>query len=180
MCAVLRNFDFLKRIIGMILENNRKAFQELQNRIMGKILSIIASSLAVIQASRPRKHIQTFKRLLTMAHYQPCTGAGLIINLWLPSVNVFPTRGPPFSLSSHYVTATVAVCTVHIAHGLCLILRALEAVSTFVCKGVELKVAAMSKSEKGHGKSDRYMYICVDSFNVLVPVIWYLTSSCFV
>ena len=31
----------------MILENNRKTFQELQNRIIGKILSIIASSLAV-------------------------------------------------------------------------------------------------------------------------------------
>ena len=30
----------------MILENNRKTFQELQNRIIGKILSIIASSLA--------------------------------------------------------------------------------------------------------------------------------------
>lgn len=44
MCAKakLRNFDVLKRIIGMILENN---FQELQNRIFGKILSIIASSL---------------------------------------------------------------------------------------------------------------------------------------
>ena len=36
----------------MILENNRKAFQELQNRIIGKILSIIASSLAVLWFSK--------------------------------------------------------------------------------------------------------------------------------
>ena len=48
MYAKLRNFDFLKRIIGMILENNQKAFQELQNRIIGKILNIIASSLGEI------------------------------------------------------------------------------------------------------------------------------------
>ena len=45
MCAILRNFDFLERIIGLNLENNWKTFQEVQNRIIGKILSIIASSL---------------------------------------------------------------------------------------------------------------------------------------
>ena len=45
MGTVLWNFDFLERIIGLNLENNNwKAFQE-QNRIFGKILSIIASSL---------------------------------------------------------------------------------------------------------------------------------------
>ena len=31
----------------MILENNWKIFHELQNRIIGKILSIVASSLAL-------------------------------------------------------------------------------------------------------------------------------------
>ena len=45
MCAMLRNFDFLERIIGLNLENNRKNFQEVRNRIIGKILSVIASSL---------------------------------------------------------------------------------------------------------------------------------------
>ena len=53
MYAKLRNFDFLKRIIGMILKNNRKAFQEMRNRIIGKILSIIASSL-LKRRKRPR------------------------------------------------------------------------------------------------------------------------------
>ena len=45
MCAMLRNFDFLERIIELNPENNRKTFQEVRNRIFGKILSIIASSL---------------------------------------------------------------------------------------------------------------------------------------
>ena len=51
MCAKLRNFYSLKRIIGRILENNRKTFWELQNRIFGKILSIIASSLLLDRTS---------------------------------------------------------------------------------------------------------------------------------
>ena len=38
MCAMLRNFDFLERIIGLNLENNQKTFQEVRNRIFGKIL----------------------------------------------------------------------------------------------------------------------------------------------
>ena len=37
MCAMLRNFDFLRRIVGMILEQNQKTFQQLQTRIFGKI-----------------------------------------------------------------------------------------------------------------------------------------------
>ena len=45
MCAMLRNFDFLERIIGLNLENNQKVFQEVRDRIFGKILSTIASSL---------------------------------------------------------------------------------------------------------------------------------------
>ena len=45
MCAKLRNFDFLKR---MILENNQKTYQELKNRIFSKILNIIASSLVYV------------------------------------------------------------------------------------------------------------------------------------
>ena len=48
MCAKLRNFYSLKIIIiRRILGNNRKTFWELQNRIFGKILSIVASSLSV-------------------------------------------------------------------------------------------------------------------------------------
>ena len=43
---MLWNFDFPERIIGLNLENNRKTFQEVCNRIFGKILStLIASSL---------------------------------------------------------------------------------------------------------------------------------------
>ena len=45
---MLWNFDFLERIIKLNLENNQKIFQELQNRIFGKILSTIASSLLSI------------------------------------------------------------------------------------------------------------------------------------
>ena len=41
----LWNFDFLERIIRLNLENNWKTFQEVRNRIFGKILSITASSL---------------------------------------------------------------------------------------------------------------------------------------
>ena len=44
-CAMLWNFDFFERIIGLNLGNNQKTFQEVRNRIFGKILSIIASSL---------------------------------------------------------------------------------------------------------------------------------------
>ena len=40
----------------MILENNQKTFQELQNRIIGKILNIIASSLE-ITALEPQSHV---------------------------------------------------------------------------------------------------------------------------
>ena len=47
MCAMLRNFDLLGRIIGLNLENNQKTFQEVRSRILGKILSIIASSLTL-------------------------------------------------------------------------------------------------------------------------------------
>ena len=50
MCTKLRDFYSLKRIIGRILENNRKTCWELQNRIFSKILSIVASSLVVIVA----------------------------------------------------------------------------------------------------------------------------------
>ena len=39
MCAMLRNFDFVERIIGLNLENNEKTFQEVLNRIFGKILT---------------------------------------------------------------------------------------------------------------------------------------------
>ena len=42
---MLWNYDFLERIIGFNLKNNRKTFQEVQNRIFVKNLSIIASSL---------------------------------------------------------------------------------------------------------------------------------------
>ncbi len=46
-CAMLWNFDFFERIIRLNLENNRKTLQEVRNRIFSKILSTIASSLAV-------------------------------------------------------------------------------------------------------------------------------------
>ncbi len=46
-CAMLWNFDFFERIIRLNLENIWKTFQKVRNRIFGKILSIIASSLTV-------------------------------------------------------------------------------------------------------------------------------------
>ena len=41
---MLWTFDFLVRIIGLNLENNQKTFQEVRNRIFGKILSTITFS----------------------------------------------------------------------------------------------------------------------------------------
>ena len=41
-----------RRIIGMLGENNRGNFQELQNRIIGKIKSILGSGLYTNQVHR--------------------------------------------------------------------------------------------------------------------------------
>ena len=58
----------------MILENDRKTFQELQNRIIGKILSIIASSLATMQQDHKLHHKRSglesgFTTCLELDHY---------------------------------------------------------------------------------------------------------------
>ena len=47
---MLRNFDFLERIIGLNLENNQKTFQKVQNRIFSKILSTINPSYILMNA----------------------------------------------------------------------------------------------------------------------------------
>ena len=105
-CAKLRNFYSLKRIIRRILENNRKTFWELQNRIFSKILSIIASSLTT-----PRGDVTVIRQCSTKTLCLPTPQSFRTLCYSVPLKQLLVVNAHLFSLRSYLLFDSDFVCT---------------------------------------------------------------------
>ena len=125
---MLWNFDFLERIIGLNLENNRKTFQEVQNRIFGKILSTIASSLRTDRkspsdCSNPSAYALRRGLIIIIATIIPFAQSCMLAMKW--TLNLF-WHWPHPKIKSIHVVRNSCQLELHVCTNACAMARFLS------------------------------------------------------